>query len=149
MDSEKEELEKKELEKKELEKEELKIVDRRRFDSEGKERSTGEDSERSKDSSKMTDANINDSSSDLPAIDFSSFAMSFATQALMQLGEIAPPAGVSIPKDILAAKQTIDILTMLESKTKGNLDQRESTLIQDILHNLRITFVKVSAGKKG
>ena len=75
---------------------------------------------------------------------FSGFVMSFATQALMQMGEMDPPPGMGIDIDLAGAQQTIDILTMLQNKTKGNLSAAETRLMEDILHNLRITFVRQS-----
>jgi hypothetical protein len=78
-------------------------------------------------------------------IDLSAFVMSLATQALMQLGAMQPPAGVTVPVDHESAKQTIEILSMLKVKTKGNLDKEESKLFDDILHSLRMSYVKVQA----
>lgn len=79
---------------------------------------------------------------DSPEIDFSGFVMSMATQALMALGEIKPPDGMNVPKDMGLAQQTIEILAMLENKTKGNLDSKEKELMQNILHSLRLAYVK-------
>ena len=81
-------------------------------------------------------------------INFSSFVVSLATQALMQLGEMQPPPGVELPQDVVGAKQTIDILAMLQAKTKGNLDGSEQKLMTEILHNLRLSFVRRSGAKK-
>lgn len=78
-------------------------------------------------------------------INFSSFVMSLATQAMMQMGELPPPEGMRIPVDIQAARQTIDILSILKTKTSGNLDQFEAQLFEEVLHNLKVAFVK----KKG
>lgn len=75
-------------------------------------------------------------------LNFASFIMSLATQALMQLGEIKPPPGMELEVDKAAARQTIDIIAMLQNKTKGNLDKDESHLIEQILHNLRLSYVK-------
>lgn len=75
-------------------------------------------------------------------VNFSSFLMSLATQALMQLGQIEPPPGVSIEIDRAAAKQTIDILGMLRTKTRGNLDPQEAALIEEIVASLQMSFVK-------
>ena len=77
------------------------------------------------------------------AIDFVSFFMSLATQALMQLGEMEAPAGVAMTKDLDAAQQTIDILSMLQEKTRGNLSEQEDKLVEEVLHNLRMVFLKV------
>jgi hypothetical protein len=60
----------------------------------------------------------------------------------MQLGEIKPPDGVHIPIDIDAAKRTIEVLAMLQDKTKGNLSEEERGLLEEVLHTLRISFVK-------
>ena len=75
-------------------------------------------------------------------MNFSSFVVSLATQALMLLGEIDPPEGVELKVDRNAAKQTIDILNMIEQKTKGNLEKEEASLLQEIIHNLRITYLR-------
>lgn len=74
-------------------------------------------------------------------VTFTSFVMSLATQALMQLGQLPPPEGVQIPPDREAASHTIDILGMIETKTKGNLDKDEARLLQDALHSVRMCFV--------
>ena len=60
----------------------------------------------------------------------------------MQLGVVAPPQGYDLPQDIHGAKHTIDLLQMLQDKTKGNLDAQEAALIEDILHNVRLAFVR-------
>lgn len=78
-------------------------------------------------------------------ITFSAFLMSLATQALMQLGAMQPPPGVNLPVDPIAAKHTIDIISLLEQKTKGNLDKEEEYMMTEILHNLRMAFVQTSA----
>lgn len=78
-----------------------------------------------------------------PTLTFSSFLISLATQALMQLGEIKAPDGVELPVDREAAKQTIDIISMLKQKTAGNLNPDELRLIEEILHNLRMSYVRV------
>lgn len=78
-------------------------------------------------------------------ITFDSFVASLATQALMQLGEIPVPPGIDVSRDRQAAKNTIDILTMLKRKTKGNLTDREIVRLDELLHNLRLKFVKRSS----
>lgn len=78
-------------------------------------------------------------------INFSSFVMSLATQSLMQLGEMKPPPGVEIAVDHEAARQTIDILRMLQKKTAGNLDASELKLVEEILHALRVSYVKATS----
>jgi hypothetical protein len=82
-----------------------------------------------------------DSGAQLP-IDYSSFVLSLATQAMVQLGEMDPPPGVEIPKNRQAAKHSIDVLEMLSVKTRGNLSEAEQRLTEEILHSLRIGFVR-------
>lgn len=140
----------------------FKVKDKRRFDAEGKPREEGgegkegqgskpEASKPSENEGKESIKNIDgstvrdaDEQQAYASIDFSSFVMSLATQALMQLGEMQGPEGMNIPIDKQAAKQTIDIIAMLEEKTKGNLEDQERRLLDEILHNLRISFVKAS-----
>ena len=128
------------IEKKESD--EIKVVDRRRFDDQGDERVEKESASSSK-SASAHNTEISSQESELPKLDFSGFIMSFATQALMQLGEIKAPQGSGIEVDRVAAKQTIDILELLDSKTRGNLDPTEKALFEEILHNLRLTYVRV------
>jgi len=77
-----------------------------------------------------------------PGLDFASFIISLATQAFWQLGLEMPPAGISVQKDIAAAKQTIDIISVLKAKTKGNLSTDEERLMEEVLHSLRMAFVR-------
>lgn len=79
---------------------------------------------------------------EMPAINFSTFVFSLNSSALVHLGAIADPITGNTRKELTIAKQTIDILAMLEEKTKGNLTEDESKLLSHILHDLRIQFVK-------
>ncbi|MFQ5665660.1 MAG: DUF1844 domain-containing protein [Candidatus Binatia bacterium] len=76
------------------------------------------------------------------ALSFSTFVISLSTQALAQLGEIPDPLNNQTAVDLGAAKQLIDILGILKEKTKGNLDQAESGLLDSILYDLRIKYVE-------
>ena len=84
----------------------------------------------------------------LPEIDFSTFVISLSTQVLMHLGEIANPVSGKVDADISVAKQMIDILTMLQTKTKGNLTEAEAALLEQVLFSLRMHYVRVVAGQK-
>ncbi|MCB0311561.1 MAG: DUF1844 domain-containing protein, partial [Bdellovibrionales bacterium] len=79
-------------------------------------------------------------------INFSSFVMSLATQALMQMGQLESPPGVEVPVDLAGAQQTIDILAMMQQKTNGNLDQSEEHLMEEVLHSLRMAYVRSAKG---
>jgi hypothetical protein len=78
----------------------------------------------------------------LPEINFSTFVISLSTQALMHLGEIENPLSGKVETDVPVAKQMIDILGMLQGKTRGNLDAGEDRLMEDILYDLRMKYVE-------
>jgi hypothetical protein len=78
----------------------------------------------------------------LPEINFSTFIISLSTQALMHLGEIPNPLSGKEERDVPVAKQMIDILGMLNDKTRGNLDNSEAKLMEDILFDLRMKYVE-------
>lgn len=88
----------------------------------------------------MSDADGGDTP--LPKIDFSTFIFSLNSSALVHLGVITAPGMEKTEKNLEVAKQTIDILGMLEEKTRGNLSADEENLLKNILHDLRIMYVK-------
>ncbi len=77
-----------------------------------------------------------------PPVNFTNFVISLSTSALFQFGDFPEYEGGKAAKNLPAAKQTIDILDMLNEKTKGNLDQNEATLIKDVLYELKMRYVK-------
>jgi hypothetical protein len=85
----------------------------------------------------------------LAPMDFSTFVMSLATSAMVHLGEVpnpedepeGPGAGAAPHTDLDAAKQIIDILGVLEEKTRGNLDNAEDKLLRTLLYDLRVRYV--------
>ncbi|MBU0991664.1 MAG: DUF1844 domain-containing protein [Proteobacteria bacterium] len=77
-----------------------------------------------------------------PSITFSTFIVSLNSTALVHLGVMGNPATNESAKNLPVAKQTIDIIGMLEEKTKGNLTAEEEKLIKNILHDLRLMYVK-------
>ena len=78
----------------------------------------------------------------LPEVNFASFIYSLSTSALVHLGEIPEPISEKMDKNLPLAKQTIDILGILQEKTKGNLSQEEETLLNNFLYDLRMRYVK-------
>jgi len=82
-----------------------------------------------------------DKQADYPPVDFTNFVLSLSTSALFHFGDIPGPEGV-VQKNLAAAKQTIDILNMLNEKTKGNLNEQENKLIQGALYELKMRYVK-------
>jgi hypothetical protein len=77
-------------------------------------------------------------------VDFGTFVLSLGSSALVHLGEIARPDGAEAQESLLLARQTIDLLAMLEEKTKGNLTDAESRFLRDLLADLRLKFVEKS-----
>ena len=78
----------------------------------------------------------------LPEINFATFIFSLNTSALMHLGVLEDPASGKKVKNLAMGKQTIDILSMMEKKTKGNLSKEEESMLKNILYDLKIIYVK-------
>lgn len=78
----------------------------------------------------------------LPKINFATFVFSLNSSVLLQLGLIDDPATGKKTKNLPLAKQTIDILSMLEEKTQDNLTKDEETMLKNILYDLRMLYVK-------
>ncbi len=85
-----------------------------------------------------------DQDPDVP-IDFATFILSLSSSAAFHLGLAPHPENKCACTNLPMAKQTIDILTVLQEKTKGNLDGEEERLLGEILYNLRMAFVRESA----
>lgn len=77
----------------------------------------------------------------MPKPTFSTFALSLASSALVQLGEVPDPQTGEIHEDLVVAKHSIDILSMLQEKTANGLDEEEARLLQGLLYELRMKFV--------
>ncbi|MBI5043955.1 MAG: DUF1844 domain-containing protein [Nitrospirae bacterium] len=86
----------------------------------------------------------NDFGDRLPHIDFSSFIYSLAHSALIQLGEEPDPFTGARGINLHQAKETIDLISLLEEKTKGNLTKDEGALIKNLLFNLRMKYVELA-----
>ncbi len=77
----------------------------------------------------------------MPQVTFSTFILSLASSALMQLGEIPNPDTGKTELHLELARHTIDVLEMLNSKTRGCLTEEEKTLLSDILHEVKMKYV--------
>ena len=77
-----------------------------------------------------------------PEINFATFVASLNASALLHLGAIEDPSTGKRDKNLPMAKQTIDILNMLQEKTSGNLSKEEEDMLKNILYDLRIMYVK-------
>lgn len=77
-------------------------------------------------------------------ITFGTFIISLASSAAFALGEAPHPETGATEKNLPLAKQTIDVLAMLEEKTRGNLTDEERKLLDAVLYDLRLRFVQGS-----
>jgi hypothetical protein len=84
----------------------------------------------------------------LPPMDFTTFCLSLASSAMIHLGQAPSPESGKTEKSLVLAKQTIDILALLEEKTRGNLSAEESKLISTVLYDLRLRFVQEKGAPK-
>ncbi|MFN3193559.1 MAG: DUF1844 domain-containing protein [Aureliella sp.] len=76
-----------------------------------------------------------------PPASMSFLVTSLATQAMAALGQIPGDDGKPLPMNLDYAKHFIDLLGVLEEKTKGNLDEAESKFLEETLHQMRMMFV--------
>ena len=84
-----------------------------------------------------------------PGITFSGFILSLATTAAVHFGDIADPhTGDKATPNLQAAQQMIDLIAMLQEKTKGNLIEPEARLVDDLLYELRVRYVQAQQGEK-
>jgi len=82
-----------------------------------------------------------------PPVTFSSFVISLGSSSLMLMGEQLDPSQASIPVNLPQAKEIIDLLSVLEDKTKGNLTPDEQTVLRDMLYALRMKYVTLASPK--
>ena len=78
-------------------------------------------------------------------IDFSSFILSLYSSGLVQLGKVEEPSTGKKSINLDLAKHTIDMIAMLEEKTKGNLTEEENNLLKALLSEIRLAFVEAKA----
>ena len=78
----------------------------------------------------------------MPKVTFTSLVLSLNTTALFHLGELAHPESGLATVDLELVKHTIDTLVLLRDKTTGNLDNDENQLLDKVLYDLKMRFVK-------
>ena len=81
-------------------------------------------------------------------VDFSTHVLSLASTAMIALGQMKAPDGMDHPIDFDTARHLIDVLAMLETKTKGNLDEAEAKLLASLVYDLRVAFVDAQKSAK-
>ena len=77
-----------------------------------------------------------------PPVSFITFILSLAQSAMVLMGEAPEPESGRIITNLAEAKHTIDILAMLDCKTRGNLTPEENEILGSLLCDLRMIFVK-------
>jgi hypothetical protein len=82
-----------------------------------------------------------------PGITFSGFILSLAHTAAVHFGDIADPTtGERGEPDVVAAGQMIEVIALLQEKTRGNLIEPEERLLDDLLYELRLRYVQAQQG---
>jgi hypothetical protein len=92
---------------------------------------------------------VSDQTAEGSGLTFTGFMLSLATTAAVHFGDIADPAtGKAGAANLVAAAQMIEIITMLQEKTQGNLSEPEAQLVDDLLYELRMRYVQAQQGEK-
>jgi hypothetical protein len=86
----------------------------------------------------------------MPELTFTAFVISLASTAAIHLGDLADPqTGEKLAPNLEGAAQMIEILMLLEEKTRGNLTAEERQVLEQILYELRMRFVEATGQKPG
>lgn len=84
----------------------------------------------------------------MPEVDFSTFLLSLAHSVLVHLGVANAPGGEVVERNLPLARQTIDLLGLLDEKTKGNLTGAEERLLEQLLIDVRSRYEEAEKSKK-
>ncbi len=134
----------------------FKVVDRRTFSADGTRREgSTEEEERSPRtpplSSRPSAAPIEPEPEEFlneNVADFETLVSYLSTTTMFQLGLLKGPSGEPIPADLANARRTIDLLEVLQEKTQGNLTQDEVGILENVLFELRMSYVEVEKRQK-
>lgn len=80
----------------------------------------------------------------LPPVDFQTLVISLGSSVLMHLGAVTEGDAGTAQVDLPLAKHSIDVLVMLQEKTKGNLTDAEADLLQGLIYDLRLRYIEVA-----
>ena len=84
-----------------------------------------------------------------PALSFTAFVLSLASSAAIHFGDLADPdSGEQAEPNLQGAAQMIEILALLDQKTRGNLSAEERQVLEQVLFELRLRFVEAVGGGK-
>ena len=82
-------------------------------------------------------------------VTFAGFILSLATTAAVHFGDIADPStGEQQQPNLAGAAQMIELIALMQEKTKGNLSEPEAKLVDDLLYELRMRFVQAQQGER-
>ncbi len=120
-------------------KKDIKVEDKRHFNKEGNVVSPEEDPAESK-------ANPSES---LPPespekLDFISILFTYVHTALIYLGDLPDPSGATVPENLPGVQQMVDLLELMQEKTKGNLTPNEGKYLESALFDLRMRYLQKS-----
>lgn len=142
----------------------LKVTDRRHFNTQGERRPDVPDAEPAASAAKVVEMRRDAVPAPNPApppapaappepmpdnepergLNFANFIESLYATAMLQLGAVAQPGMKPGPPDLVGARETIELIAMLEQKTRGNLDPREKQMMDGVLYDLRMAFTEMT-----
>ena len=93
---------------------------------------------------KLSDVEPSEGEEELPPASFTGLVEELSLRAMFALGQVRHPATGEVYLDLESAKHTIDLLSIIEEKTKGNLEPLEERGLKELLQNLRLAFVHIS-----
>jgi hypothetical protein len=129
----------------------FRVVDRRSFSTDGSRRDPEETPEERPNpeeeghSAGAVADQVGPSAAPAP-VSFQTLVSYLATTAMFQLGLLAGPSGERIPLDLGNARRSLDLLDVLQEKTQGNLTPEEGKLLDDVLYELRLSFLEIQKG---
>ena len=118
------------------------VKDKRHFGESAEDQPQEETKTAATEEKKETARHAMDNEANYPSVNFTNFVLSLSTSALFHFGDFPETEGGKPQKNLPAAKQIVDILDMLNQKTQGNLDKNESDLIQGVLYELKMRYVR-------
>src|SRR5262245_24138691 len=131
----------------------FRVTDRRRFADDGEahpseaaEATSAPESESAADAGSAPETGPTVGPAPEEPVSFSTFVLGLSTQALLHLGDIESPVSGQVERDLGAARHVIDILGILQAKTKNNLEQAEERLLEAVLYDLRMRYVELVRG---
>ena len=122
------------------------VTDRRAFDASGESKPAAEEplpkQDKAEETAESRQEKLGDTPRSLPPADFATLVLSLGSSAVMYLGQSEGPDGKIPARNLPMAKHAIDLLTVLEEKTKGNLTGEEQQVLESLLFDLRLRYVE-------